>query len=112
MVVKTDGTVWGTGADSYGQLGTGSTSLSRTTLVQASGLTTVVAASGGSKHSVFLLADGTVQAAGYGGQGQLGRGLTSSSSSPVEVTGLTGMTAVEAGADHTLAAGSDGTLYS
>jgi alpha-tubulin suppressor-like RCC1 family protein len=112
LVVKTDGTVWGTGADSYGQLGTSSTASSRTTLVQAAGLTTVVAVSGGSKHSVFLLADGTVQAAGYGAQGQLGRGLTSSSSTPVAVTGLSSIAAIEAGADHTLAAATDGTLYS
>ena len=42
---------------------------------------------GGSNHSLFLLADGTVKSVGYNNQGQLGDGTTTNRSTPVAVSG-------------------------
>jgi len=54
-------------------------------------------------HMFALLNDGTVEAAGFNGQGQLGIGSTVSSSSPVTVPDLKGTTALSASWTHSLA---------
>ena len=78
VYLKSDGTVWAVGSNSYGQLGYGSTT-QRTNPVQVtngdgSGLSGVVGISAGGSHTVYLKGDGTVWAAGYNGFGQLGDG--------------------------------------
>jgi alpha-tubulin suppressor-like RCC1 family protein len=98
---------WGNG--SYGQLGDGSDSLSNMP-TPVSGLTFVTSVAAGGRHSLALLADGTVVAWGANGYGQLGDGETSMSSVPVAVEGLSGVKAISAGADHSLALLTDGTV--
>lgn len=99
---------WGYNGD--GGLGD-NTGLDRTLAVEAVGLTTAVAVSGGLDFTVALLADGTVKAWGLGGSGQLGDGALASAFVPVDVYGLTGITGIAAGGGHTLALGSDGTVW-
>jgi len=123
LALKSDGTVWAWGSNSYGRLGDGTTT-NRPTPVQVVGpggngyLTDVVAIAAGSDRSFALKSDGTVWAWGYNSiSGYLGDGTTTSRSTPVQVKGpdgvgyLTDVVAIAAGDDHTLALKSDGTVW-
>ncbi|WP_066583946.1 RCC1 domain-containing protein [Cellulomonas timonensis] len=65
----------------------------------------------GDSHSLSLLDDGTVRAWGGGGNGQLGTGSTTSSSTPVTVPGLADVRAVAAGGMFSLALRADGSVW-
>jgi hypothetical protein len=64
----------------------------------------------GYSHTCALLADGTVACWGNNGNGQLGNGMTTDSTTPVPVSGITTATAITAGAYHTCALLADGTV--
>ena len=116
-----DGTVYAWGNNFNGQLGDGTSGsgTNKTTPVQVSGLTDVVAVAGGNSHSLALKSDGTLWAWGNNDVGQLGNGESGSgvvSNTPVQVedpsdpTGFfTDVVAVAAGSNHSLAIKSDGT---
>jgi alpha-tubulin suppressor-like RCC1 family protein len=111
MGVLTNGTVWSWGSNALGQLGDGTTVLSRTVPVPATGLSGVfVAVAGGVAHSLALRDDGRVFAWGLNSDGQLGDGTTTLRRQPVQVSGLTGVVATAAGAAHSLALKDDGTV--
>lgn len=110
LALKSDGTVWVSGSNKFGQLGDGTTT-DRYFLVQVSGLSGVTAIAAGSAHTVALKSDGTVWAWGYNKYGQLGDGTIKDSNFPVQVSGLTGVTAIAAGSTHTVALKSDGTMW-
>jgi alpha-tubulin suppressor-like RCC1 family protein len=59
LYLHSDGTVWASGWNGWGQLGDGN-STDSTTPVQVTGLSNVVAIAAGCYHSVALLSDGTV----------------------------------------------------
>lgn len=99
VALKSDGTVWGWGANNYGQLGDGTTA-ERHSPVQASGLSGVIAVSAGLYHTLALKSDGTVWAWG-----------NSYISVPSQVTGLSGITAIAGGAGFNLALKNDGTVW-
>ncbi|MDH4460333.1 MAG: BACON domain-containing carbohydrate-binding protein [Flectobacillus sp.] len=107
LFLKTDGTVWVTGANSYGQLGDGTTT-KRNTPVQV--VTGVKAIATGEKHSLFLKIDGSLWVAGSSINGQLGDGtFYSRKLSPEQVA--TGIDAIAAGATYSLFLKTDGTLW-
>ncbi len=110
LAITTDGTVAAWGYNQWGQLGDGTTT-NRTTPVQVSGLSGVIAVGGGARHSLALKSDGTVWAWGDNTYGQLGDGTTTSHSTPAPVNGLTGVTAISVGNGHNLALKSDGTVW-
>lgn len=107
--IKSDGTAWAWGANSYGELGDGSTT-NRLSPVRVGTLTNVVDIAGGRDHGLALTGNGTVYAFGWNTYGQLGDGTTANRSTPVQVT--TGVTQVIAGAHHSYALRSDGQVYS
>jgi alpha-tubulin suppressor-like RCC1 family protein len=111
LALKSDGTVWGWGSNSNGQLGNGVTAGSQTTPVQVSGLTNVTAIAAGVNFSLALKGDGSVWAWGYNGSGQLGDGTTTDRWSPVQVF-VAVPVAIAAGFDHSLAMTSGGVVYS
>jgi alpha-tubulin suppressor-like RCC1 family protein len=59
LYLHSDGTVWASGWNTWGQLGNGN-STSTTTATQVAGLTSVIAVAAGCYHSVALKSDGTV----------------------------------------------------
>ncbi|HEX7122900.1 MAG TPA: chitobiase/beta-hexosaminidase C-terminal domain-containing protein [Gemmatimonadaceae bacterium] len=111
VIVLTDhGTLWGWGADGYGQLGQGSTATARPMPVQIT-ISSVIAVAAGTYSSYALGADGVVWAWGANGSGQLGNGSTVQSSTPVPVNELTGIVAIAAGDTFAFALKDDGTLW-
>ncbi|MBE7547519.1 MAG: RCC1 repeat-containing protein [Planctomycetia bacterium] len=83
LTLKPDGTVWACGANWNGQLGDGTT-INRSTPVQVSGLTDVIAIAGGDYHTIALKSDNTVWAWGSNSYGQLGDVSTANSLTPAQ----------------------------
>lgn len=119
LLLDTTGTVWGTGANSYGQLGDGSFS-SRLTPVKVNLPTDrrYVAISAGNYFSLALDEQGRVWSWGFNQKGQLGDGTTSTTSpygksTPVQVAFSSGLklVSVHAGWDHGYALDSSGVLW-
>ena len=111
LFVTRDGSLWGTGDNSAGQLGDQST-VSRTAPVWiASGVVSAVA--GADKSSHFLKTDGSLWAMGLNAQGQLGDGTTTNRLSPVRLASNVVAVAKGGGAsDHyTLFLKADGTVW-
>ncbi len=107
--LRSDGTVWGWGLNTTGQVGDGTTTM-RTRPVQVGSLTGITAISGGRDHGLAVRSDGTVWAWGDNTQGQVGDGSLTNRLAPVQVTGLTGAVEVAAGAYHSIARLATGTL--
>ncbi len=110
LALKADGTVWAWGFNLTGQLGDGSTT-QRTSPIQVSVLTDVVAIAGGGSHSLAVKRDGTAWAWGDNGSGQLGDGTFTRRLTPVQVSTLTDVVAVAAGDSHSLAIKRDGSVW-
>lgn len=106
LILKSDGTLWATGYNAYGQLGDGTTT-SRSSPVQV--MTGVQAVSAGDVHTMILKTDGTLWATGWNLYGQLADGTTTDRLSPVQV--MTGVQAVAAGYAYTLILKIDGSLW-
>ena len=113
MAIKTDGTLWGWGNDSYGQLGLGTQVQAYSSPVQVGSLTNWKTVGCGilSLHTLAIKTDGTLWAWGKDNYGQLGQGNTTNYSSPVQVGALTNWASVAAGQFHTAAIKTDGTLW-
>ncbi len=111
LALKSDGTVWAWGSNSFGQLGDGTTT-DRLIPVQVSGLSGITNIAGGAEFSIALKSDGTVWVWGRNNFGQLGDGTTTDSHIPIQVSGLTGITNIAGGFYHSLALKNDGTVYS
>jgi len=125
LALKSDGSVWAFGMNSYGQLGDGTNDNSNTP-VQVVGpdsigyLTGAVRLDAGSFFSAVLKNDGSVWTFGDNEYGQLGNGLTGTtynSDTPVQVVGpgsvgtLTDVFSIACGGRHMLAIKSDSTLW-
>ena len=115
MALKSDGTVWAWGRNTYGQLGIGSTTEKKTP-IQLGSLSGVIAIAAGTFHSIALKSDGTVWAWGVNKYGQLGDNTTTTRLSPVQVInttggGFTGIMAIAAGGWHNLVIKTDNTVW-
>jgi alpha-tubulin suppressor-like RCC1 family protein len=114
LFIKSDGSLWGMGAASTGQLGGGSSiKTNRPAQIVVSGVTAIAA---GSLHSLFLKSDGTLWAVGYNGYGELGDGSFKETVIPEQIfpaplpPGST-VTKISAGYEHSLFVRSDGSLW-
>ncbi len=124
VAVKTDGTVWTWGANSYGQLGDGTTT-GRSTPVQVKDLNdpsgylqNAVYVQGGAYQALALLADGTVRGWGRNDEGELGDGTFMSRTSavqtidPTDPSGfLQNVSVLSGGASHGVVLKGDGTVW-
>ncbi len=110
LAVKSDGTVWTWGSNTFGALGNGATADGRLP-GQVTGVSGVVRVAGGVYHCIAAKSDGTVWSWGFNSSGQLGNGATTDSYVPVPVIGLSGVVQVAAGWQHSLAVKSNGTVW-
>jgi alpha-tubulin suppressor-like RCC1 family protein len=112
LSIHADGTLWATGSNSAGQLGTGTTDAS-TAWVPVGSATNWVMVAAGVSYSLGLRADGTLWAWGINDSGQLGiaanSGTTAANPTPTQVPGT--YTQLAAGRYHALALRADGTLW-
>ena|GEM_PF-935677 len=84
LMLKSDGTVWGCGNNSYGQLGDG-TAVSKIKPVQVKGLRNIAAITAGERHCFAVGQDGTIYGWGANEKGQLGDGTTTTRFTPVVI---------------------------
>jgi alpha-tubulin suppressor-like RCC1 family protein len=110
LVIKTDGTLWSWGSNTYGQLGLGNTT-GYSSPKQVGLLTTWLQVSS-SYTGYGIKTDGTLWSWGRNNYGQLGFGNTTDYSSPKQVGSLTTWLNVAAGGYHALVVKTNGTLWS
>lgn len=110
IAVKSDGSLWAWGDNTYGQLGDGTTTATLNPK-QIGSDTGYVSVTAGYFHSVALKSDGSLWAWGRNDHGQLGDGTTVDRPVPTRIGTDTGYTAIAAGESHTLALKSDGSLW-
>jgi alpha-tubulin suppressor-like RCC1 family protein len=121
MALTTDGTVWGWGFNSTGQLGDGTTA-NRLIPVQVKNilgdiLINILAISAGGSFSLAVASGGSVWAWGQNSSGQIGDGTAVAARllavQVMTATGpLTGATGIAAGGSHSLALLADGSVWS
>lgn len=93
IVLKSDGTVWTWGYNSYGQLGRVTVDAdSRIIPGQVNSLSNITAIAAGGVHNLALKSNGTIWAWGYNRNGELGSGTPGSGEYPVQVKNLNLMT--------------------
>ncbi len=101
------GTIMCWGANSYGELGDGTTS-AKSYPVRVSGLTSAVGISDGNEHACAVLSGGEVKCWGRNMVGELGDGSLSARITPVAVNGIVDAIQVSASAYNTCALLSSG----
>ena len=104
--VKSDGSLWVWGDNTFGQLGDGTTTQRLVPTQIGTGFTAIAA---GAAHMVALKSDGSLWVWGDNSDGQLGDGTMTQRLVPTQIG--TGYMAVAAGAAHTAALKSDGSLW-
>jgi alpha-tubulin suppressor-like RCC1 family protein len=104
LAVRTDGSAWAWGRNTYGQLGDGSVTNRSSPVSVMGGFGDWCQVSGGRCHSLAVRTDGTAWAWGCNTNGQLGDGSVTSRTSPVSVVGGFGdWCQISAGSSHSLA---------
>ena len=110
--LKTNGTLWTWGRNSYGQLGNGTVVNSCSPVTVCGGGDTWCAVSAGEQPMAAVKTDGTLWTWGRNNLGQLGNETVVNRSSPGQVAGTVfTWCAVSAGQQHVAAVKIDGTLW-
>lgn len=112
LALKTDGTLWGWGLNSNGELG------ENTTTNRSSPIQTIAfgnnwtSVSCGQRHSAGIKNDGTLWIWGYNNNGQLGDNTTTHRSSPIQTVGFgNDWSSVACGYNNTIGIKKNGTLW-
>jgi alpha-tubulin suppressor-like RCC1 family protein len=112
--IKTDGTLWTWGRNSYGTLGINNTTNKLTPVTTFLGGTNWRQVSCGLGHVAAIKTDGTLWTWGRNAYGQLGIGVAGTSTNrttPVQIGTATNWKDISCGREHTLAVKTDGTLW-
>ena len=110
--IKTDGTLWTWGQNTYGELGDNTIVHESSPVQTIAGGTNWKQVAGGEYHTAAIKTDGTLWTWGYNAYGQLGNNTVVNESSPVQtITGGTNWKQVAGGGYHTAAIKTDGTLW-
>jgi alpha-tubulin suppressor-like RCC1 family protein len=113
LFLKSDGSLWAMGDDSFGELGDGISGFSNQTnrpeQIVASNVTAIAA---GDLQSLFLKSDGSLWAMGWNDDGQLGDGTYNTTNRPEQIV-ASNVTAIAVGAQgkHSLFLKRDGSLW-
>ncbi len=107
MILTSDGSLWATGNNQYGQLGDGTTIDVHVPIRIMTGVASVAA---GGYHTMIVKTDGSLWATGLNDFGQLGTGTSVASiATPMQI--MTGVSAVSAGNASTLILKFDHSLW-
>jgi len=110
--IKTDGTLWMWGRNSYGLLGDNTITNRSSPIQTVVGGTNWSKVACGSNHTAAIKTDGTLWTWGRNGYGNLGDNTITNRSSPIQtVVGGTNWSNVSCGRDNTAAIKTDGTLW-
>jgi alpha-tubulin suppressor-like RCC1 family protein len=109
--LTTAGAAYCWGFNMFGQLGNGSTTDSSTPVAVSGGLTLAAVSVGRDVHSCSVTTAGAAYCWGYNGNGQLGNGSTTNSSTPVAVSGGLTFSAVSVGDAHSCGLTTAGAAY-
>ena len=110
MAIQNNGTLWGVGINSFGQLGLNTTA-SYSLLAQVGALSVWTQISCGYAHSLSIQSNGTLWTWGSNSYGQLGLNTTTNYSSPIQVGALSNWAQVACGYFYSTAVQSNGTLW-
>jgi alpha-tubulin suppressor-like RCC1 family protein len=112
VAVRTDGTLWAWGSNSYGQFGEGTTSdYLQGTPMQVGTATNWQSVAAGGQHAVAIRSGGMLWAWGLNSSGQLGDGTTTNHLPPAQIGNAANWQSVAVGAYHSVALRADGTLW-
>jgi len=110
--IKTDGSLWTWGCNTYGQLGNSSTTSRSSPGTTAGGGSTWCQTSAGNNHTTAVKTDGTLWTWGLNSYGNLGTNNIVSRSSPGTTSGAGSTWCMAAGGVcHSVAVKTDGTLW-
>jgi alpha-tubulin suppressor-like RCC1 family protein len=110
VILKSDGTVWTVGANTYGQLGDNSTTTAKSP-IQVPSLTGVSAVAAGANHTLAITSTGALYVWGLNTSGQVGDASTTSPRKTPVQSNLTNVVAIAAGESHSVALTSNGNAY-
>ncbi len=119
VVLKSDGTVWTTGNNGYGQLGDGTTSsrnILRKVKLNKDGeeLKNIIGVTAGNVSSYALTKDGKVYSWGYNYYGSFGIGYTTSNNAncyPIQMQKVSNIIQISAGENHIALLDADGSVW-
>lgn len=110
VLKKADGSWWGWGDNTSGQLALGDTA-ARGLPTQIPGLAGAVQVAAGERFIIARYADGTLKSCGSNASGQLGRGNTTPTTTLQPIASLSGIVDVRARGVHVVARTSSGAIY-
>ena len=112
LILKNDGTLWGTGYNTNGQLGLGDT-INRNIFTQVTtNADNIKQVYCGYFHTFMLKNDGTLWSCGNNQYGQLGLGDTTNRTTFTQITtNINDIKSVYCGTNHTFILENDGTLW-
>ena len=112
LILKNDGTLWGTGDNQYGQLGLGDTT-NRTTFTKiTTNVNDIKEIYCGVAHTFILENDGTLWGCGHNQYGNLGLGNTTNRTTFTQIiTNTDDIKEIYCGWNYTLILENDGTLW-
>lgn len=110
VALKSNGTLWAWGSNSYGELGDGTTT-SSTSPIQIGTATDWASVAAGDSHTLAVKSDGTLWAWGRNNYGQLGDSTTTDQHVPTMIGADTNWTVVSGGKQFSAALKDDGTLW-
>jgi RHS repeat-associated protein len=111
LAVTWSGQLWGTGANTDGELGNGTTT-ARSQFEEISGLSSVTGAAEGENFSLAVESNGNVYSWGRNTNGELGLGNNTEEHTPQQITTLSNVTQVAATDASSFALESNGTVWS
>lgn len=110
LATKTDGSLWGWGLNTNGQLGDNSI-VTRSSPVQIGTLTNWASASFNVTGAHAIKTDNSLWGWGVGTNGQIGAGTNTNTSSPIQIGTLTNWLTVAGGSSFTVAIKTDNTFW-